>query len=496
MNEKRICGCPDDTPEVKRRLLKNLEKNQVKDSYDIYGRLDTIHIGVVFHICYTDKPSNKIEKDINHSIKMLNDDFNRRPANFNRGLGVYKDEQFDNVYKAYVKRSENSSINFYRVTTKYHIVENQTTSNIATLDKLIKSKSPAINPEKYLNVWIADMSGGISGYAQYPWELKNSRDTDGVVIAHGTFGKNPFYQKFNLNKNLTHQVGHWLGLYHTFNDDINPTMFNNDRLRRLEEYRDCVIDILPQKYPTNGNPFKDNTFPISDIGDYKSFHMFMNYMDLTDDEAQFMFTKFQVYKMRQMINIYRSAIFKNNPHKTGLDEQIDLIDFTTSLVDFDKKDIVHCSYDREENDKSGNKVEYIHNCVGSTTVELAGKYLKTRNRGRCELEVNLSGMKNPILCLRVKARNMETGVWASCNASNKNTWYRYNIPFSCDFEQHFIKLPVFDDSCIYKIRVGTDSFHKIFSYFDTPYIVDAEQLEYQFKREKRRQVTMDDFEDF
>jgi hypothetical protein len=504
MNEKRICGCPDDTPEVKRRLLKNLERNHKKDNYDIYSRLNTIHIGIVFHICYTDKPSNKVEQDINHSIKMLNNDFNRTPDNFNRGLGVYDDIHFNNVYTAYAKRAESAHINFYRVITKYGIVENQTTSNISTLNKFIKSKSPAINPEQYLNVWVVDMNGGIFGYSQYPWDLQKSSETDGVVIAHGTFGKNPSYKKFNLNKNLTHQVGHWLGLYHTFNDDINLLMYANDRNKRLEGYRDCVIDIQPQQYPTYGNPFKDKTFPLTSGSNVsneqdvcKSYHMFMNYMDFTDDEAQFMFTRYQVYKMRQMIQIYRPTIFENNPHKCckipNMNNEVNLIDFDTDFDNVEKKDIIQCSFDRESN----NNIQYIHNSVGNPTVELTGKYLKTRNRGRCELEVDLSGMENPILCLRVKARNLKTAVWIKPRAQESdNSWYKFNIPFSCNFEQNFIKLPTFGHNNIYKIRIGTDSYHKIFSYFDTPSIIDAKNISNQFKKEKKGMISMDDFEDF
>ncbi len=76
--------------------------------------------------------------------------------------------------------------------------------------------------------------------------------------------------EFSLNKTLTHEVGHWLGLYHTFQETFDYVGGNIDyadgnAAEEIEEKTgDCVTDTPPQAAPTYGNPLTTpNVWPSS-----------------------------------------------------------------------------------------------------------------------------------------------------------------------------------------------------------------------------------------
>ncbi len=68
-------------------------------------------------------------------------------------------------------------------------------------------------------------SASLLGYATFPWEnIDEDIALDGVVISNTAIkgGSNP---KYNLGITLVHEVGHWLGLFHTFQGGcgLSPT---------------------------------------------------------------------------------------------------------------------------------------------------------------------------------------------------------------------------------------------------------------------------------
>jgi hypothetical protein len=143
---------------------------------------------------------------------------------------------------------------------------------------------------KYLNLWVCNLTGRTLGYAQFPG---GPPETDGVVIRYSAFGKSGTARApFNLGRTTTHEVGHWLNLLHIWGDtdDCSGT--------------DYVYDTPDALGPNYQSP----SFPHVTCSNGPSGDMFMNYMDYVDDAAMYMFTAGQVARISATLDGPRSEI--------------------------------------------------------------------------------------------------------------------------------------------------------------------------------------------
>jgi len=83
-----------------------------------------------------------------------------------------------------------------------------------------------------LNVYIAGLGSGLLGYANYPWE--GPLKLDGLVILNESMPGGAA-APYNLGDTGPHEIGHWLGLFHTFEngctrpgDYIGDTPYQDD----------------------------------------------------------------------------------------------------------------------------------------------------------------------------------------------------------------------------------------------------------------------------
>lgn len=123
----------------------------------------------------------------------------------------------------------------------------------------LKSSSKANPLQSY---FLSDLGGDLLGICYFPETLKNSTDTlrlDGCMVLAGTMPGGST-ENYDEGKTAVHEVGHWFGLFHTFQGSS------------CSGSGDDIQDTPAQMTSTNGCPKNKNSCPgqpgLDDINNY------------------------------------------------------------------------------------------------------------------------------------------------------------------------------------------------------------------------------------
>lgn len=289
-------------PQYQRSFMYLMQKIEQYRHGDIERSDEVFTLPVVVHIIHEGEVigtgSNISDEQILSAIDGLNEDFRKVSGSNGDGDGVDIEIDFclasrdpDGNSTTGIIRVDGSSV------PNYAEMGIQANDNVGADESAVKALSTWPR-EDYINIWIVneiednDASSGVQGYAYFPVDLPE----DGIVVLHNAFGTvGNLKPNTDENRTITHEMGHFFALYHTFHSTNSCGGESN-----CETQGDEVCD-TPQTTVNISctNPACDGTQQVE------------NYMDYTSETCKNMFTEGQKERMRATLETERSTLINS-----------------------------------------------------------------------------------------------------------------------------------------------------------------------------------------
>lgn len=216
----KYCGSTEAEQElIKRnpdilRIQEALEKYTRENQSNVARTAGTVYtIPVVFHIVHQYGSENISDAQVYDAVRVLNEDFRKLNADTSDVVQSFKSIVADSEIQFKLAQKDpngNCTNGIDRIYSK---------------ETLIGDNNCKLNPwprKQYLNIWVVkEIDSGAAGYAYKPGSVDTNPLIDGIVILStyvGSIGTG----YYGTARALTHEVGHWLNLDHTWGGTNSP----------------------------------------------------------------------------------------------------------------------------------------------------------------------------------------------------------------------------------------------------------------------------------
>lgn len=297
--QSRTCGTTEFN-EMQMNLYPEFRENRQRieeftKNYRMENNRLIITIPVVFHVVYNTPAQNISDAQLLSQLEVLNRDYAKLNSDTNLIPAVWKTIAANTQIQFCLAQRDpngNPSTGITRTSTSVTAFNGSADTRIYFT---AQGGHDIWDRDKYLNIYTCNLGGGLLGYAQFPGGNPQTDGTVNLYTAVGNTGNvNPPYDK---GRTVTHEVGHWLNLFHIWGDE--PDCSQDDE----------VGDTPLQGNSSSGCP----TFPTTDACQTSAPGiMFMNYMDYSNDACMYMFTLGQSTRMNAALNGPRASLLSSN----------------------------------------------------------------------------------------------------------------------------------------------------------------------------------------
>ncbi len=183
-----------------------------------------LKIPVVFHILHNGGPENVSEEQIYNALAVMTRDFRAQNADTSEVIPLFKPIIGDAEIEFVLATKAPNGQCFRGYTRTQSPLTSQGDDGGAQVDAIRNGNDVYQGnwpSNQYLNVFVIDDAGGAGGYTNYPSNWNVGDMSNGIWILHTQFGEIGTSSPGG-GRSMTHEVGHWLNLPHTWGSTNTP----------------------------------------------------------------------------------------------------------------------------------------------------------------------------------------------------------------------------------------------------------------------------------